>query len=71
MKFNEIQKMATGLGINAYRQKKIDLIRKIQEKEGNIACYGTERVDYCNEEICLWRNDCIALYQKKLTEHLP
>jgi hypothetical protein len=52
--------MARDLGINTYRKKKIELIRAIQEAENNIACYGTERVETCNEETCLWRSDCIA-----------
>ena len=65
MKYNEIRAMACDLGINTYRKKKIELIRAIQQAENNIACYGTERVETCNEETCLWRSDCIALGGEK------
>jgi hypothetical protein len=61
MKYNEIRTLARDLGINTYRKKKTDIIRAIQKAENNIACYGTERVAFCNEEKCLWRSDCLAL----------
>jgi hypothetical protein len=61
MKFNEIRNMAKGMGTNTYGMKKTDVVRAIQRKENNIDCYATQRVDICNEEACLWRNDCISL----------
>lgn len=61
MNFNEIRTMAKDLGINTYRKKKTELIHTIQEVEDNIVCYGTERMEYCNEDACLWRNECISL----------
>ena len=61
MKFQEIRNMAKGMGINKYNNmKKVDLIRAIQKAENNINCYGTQRVDSCQEETCLWRRDCLA-----------
>ena len=65
MKYNEIRAIACDLGINTYRKKKTELIRAIQKAENNIACYGTERVESCNEETCLWRSDCLALHGEK------
>ena len=50
MKYNEVRAMARDLGIHTYRKKKIELIRAIQKAESNLACYGTERVEFCNEE---------------------
>ena len=70
MNFNEIRKMARGMGINTYRMKKTDLVQEIQQAEGNIECYGTERVDYCNEDECLWRNDCLSLNSNKKVDIL-
>ena len=61
MKFNEIRKMAKEMQINTYRMKKTDIIRTIQKTENNIECYGTERINNCNEEMCLWRDDCLSL----------
>jgi hypothetical protein len=65
MNFNEIRSKAKKLGINSHRMKKTELIQAIQRAENNIACYGTDRVDYCGEDSCLWRPDCLALDQGK------
>ena len=64
MNFNEIRKMAKQMGINTYRMKKPEIIRSIQRVEGNIDCYGTERVEHCREDACLWRQDCLALSKR-------
>lgn len=60
MNSNEAKSMAKGMGINTRGMKKLDVIRAIQRAENNIECYGTQRVDMCNEDACLWRNDCIS-----------
>ncbi len=59
MTVKEIQTMAKNMGLKVGRLKKAELIRKIQTAEGNIPCFGTERVHYCHEEMCLWRKDCL------------
>ena len=64
MRFQDIQKMAKGMDIKPYRMKKTDMIRAIQREENNIECYGTDRVDICEEEACLWRGDCLTLNNK-------
>lgn len=58
MTISEIREIAKNLGIKPGKLKKGDLIRKIQEVEGNIPCYETARRDSCGEEHCLWRPDC-------------
>jgi hypothetical protein len=65
MNFNELRKMAKQMGINTYRVKKPDIIRSIQRAENNIQCFGTQRVEYCCEHVCLWRNDCARLDQNR------
>ena len=65
MKFRDIQRMAKGMGINASRMGKEALIRAIQKQENNIPCYGTDRVAYCEERSCLWREDCLSLNSEK------
>ena len=67
MNFNEIRRMAMDMDINTHRMKKADLIQAIQRAEKNIECFGTERVDYCHEEICLWRTDCLSSNNGKKT----
>ena len=59
-----IRRMAKSMGINTYQMKKKDVIRAIQKKEGNIDCYGTSRVESCQELNCSWRDDCLSLDQK-------
>jgi len=61
MNFNEIRTMAKSMGINTNKMKKTEVIRSIQQAENNIECYGTPRVDHCNETACLWRGDCLSL----------
>ncbi len=60
MLFQEIRQMAKAMDINTYQMKKVDMIRAIQDKEKNIPCFGTERVDFCAEGDCCWRPDCIT-----------
>jgi hypothetical protein len=64
MRVEEIRGIAKEMGIGTYRIKKTDLVRTIQREEDNIECYGTERVDICQEEACLWRSDCLSLDNK-------
>ena len=60
MKINDARKIAKGMDINTYRMKKEGIIRAIQQAENNMACFGTERVTYCNEDKCLWRDDYLS-----------
>ena len=64
MKVQEIKEMAKNMGIPTLKMNKADMIRAIQRGENNIDCYGTERVDSCQEQSCSWRNDCLALNNK-------
>lgn len=65
MNMADIRKRAKGLGIKVFGMKKVDLIRSIQTAEDNIPCFGTERVEYCGEEGCLWRDDCLKIAEPK------
>jgi hypothetical protein len=53
--------MAMDMKINTRHMKKKELIHAIQHAEKNIECFGTPRVDFCEESSCLWRTDCISL----------
>lgn len=61
MNYNEIRKMAKNMDIYTHRMKKPELILAIQRAENNIECFGTPRVDYCNEGSCLWKDECITV----------
>ncbi len=59
MKMQDIKAIAADMGIKAGRIKKADLIRAIQVEEGNYDCFGSERIQSCAEQGCLWREDCV------------
>lgn len=46
-------------GIRVSNMKKVDIIRAIQQEEGNNACYNTNSADTCGQVDCLWRDDCV------------
>ena len=57
MKVTEIRIMARNLGVKNYSKlNKADLIRAVQEAEGNSPCY-LEIYD-CRVYDCLWREEC-------------
>ena len=64
IKMPEVKTIAAKYDIKAGRMKKVDLIRAIQEAEGNVTCYGTARIQECPELNCLWREDCSSEFAK-------
>lgn len=58
MKMNDIQSIARTRGVATGRMTKVDLVRTIQQTEGNTTCFQTAQVDSCGQEGCLWREDC-------------
>ncbi len=57
MTLNQIRDKARSLGVKNYsRLRKAELIRAIQEKEGNSPCY--EAIPGCQQNDCLWQPDC-------------
>lgn len=58
MNMKEIREMARQLGVRSIRMRKADLIRAIQRAEGNFDCYGTATEEECDQEECLWREEC-------------
>lgn len=60
MRISELEKKAKGLGIkDTWKYSKKDLIRTIQNKEGNFSCFGTALAGYCDQNGCSWRVDCL------------
>jgi hypothetical protein len=58
MKVQEIKDIAARKGIKAGSMKKAELVRAIQQAEGNEACFETGKADICGQDQCLWREDC-------------
>lgn len=58
MKFDEIKGIAKQRNIKAGKMKKVELVRAIQQGEGNKECFETGKADACGQYACLWREDC-------------
>ena len=58
MKVDEIREIARKRGLKPGKMKKAELVRAMQDAEGNITCYDTGNAAACGQEQCLWRDDC-------------
>jgi len=58
LNMKEIREMARQSGVRSTRMRKAELVRAIQRAEGNFDCYGTAIEEECDQEECLWREDC-------------
>ena len=58
MKLDEIKEIAKQNNIKAGKMKKADLVRAIQQAEGNEVCFETGQANTCGQAACLWREDC-------------
>jgi len=57
MNMNKIKDIARNMNLDPGSMNKKDLIRLVQEKEGNTPCFKTD-VQSCDQFDCCWRNDC-------------
>ena len=58
MKADEIKEIAKKRGVKTGKMKKSEIIRAIQESEGNPTCFDTGQASECSQMNCLWREDC-------------
>lgn len=58
MKIEQIREIAKQRGVKTGKMKKGEIIRAIQEAEGNPTCFDTGKAAECGEMSCLWREDC-------------
>jgi hypothetical protein len=60
MKMKDILEKAKTVGVEKPDgMDKLGLIRAIQVKEGNFPCYATATEGNCDQEACLWSDDCM------------
>ena len=59
MKIDAIKKIARHQQLKPGKAKKDELIRAIQQAEGNTACFGSNSAKECGQVNCLWREDCL------------
>lgn len=64
MKVEEIREIAREFGVKPGKLNKVDLVRRIQNEEGNFACFGTASEGHCDQQSCLWRDDCFIAARK-------
>ena len=60
MKMPEIRDKAQQLGIKPGKKNKMELIRAIQQQEGNTPCFGST-MGHCDQAACCWRADCLRV----------
>jgi hypothetical protein len=58
MNMQEVKAVAKERGVKVGSMKKNDLIRAVQEAEGNEKCYASGIANVCGQENCLWKDDC-------------
>jgi hypothetical protein len=59
MKIYEIKDIAKRHHITVGKAKKSELIRAIQQAEGNRQCFNTNCSKECGQYTCLWKEDCV------------
>ncbi len=65
MKMQEIKGIAKEYGIKHSKLKKVDLVQTIQLAEGNFNCFATAIDGVCDQNGCVWREDCFSLAKQK------
>ncbi|MDZ7662618.1 hypothetical protein [Thiohalophilus sp.] len=66
MQIQDIRQIAKQHGLKTSRQSKVELVRQIQSAEGNFNCFATAVNGICDQQSCLWREDCFAAAKKRL-----
>lgn len=59
MTVTEIRALAKCLGITVAGLAKAEAIRAIQSAEGNFDCFGRAESGFCDQQGCLFRQDCL------------
>jgi hypothetical protein len=59
MKIDEIKNIAKQRNIKVGKATKCELVRAIQQAEGNQQCFASNSSKVCGQLSCLWREDCV------------
>lgn len=60
MKIQKVREIAREHGVIPGKAEKVELIKMIQREEGNFDCFATAWDGVCDQQGCLWREDCFA-----------
>jgi len=64
MDMKKVREIAKNKGVKIpVGVKKSEAIRMIQRAEGNFDCFGKAYDGYCDQNGCLWREDCLTISQ--------
>ena len=66
MNMQEIRAIARERGVKPGRATKKELVRMVQRGEGSFDCFATADLGICDQERCLWREDCFREAAKGL-----
>ena len=55
---DEIRILARDIDLKPGKLNKTTLVRNIQRKEGSFDCFATASNRECDQQNCLWREDC-------------
>ena len=69
MNMQELRSMARELNIKPLPASKLQLVRAIQNGEGNFPCFATAINGECDQPGCLWREDCFKLSKTEKPSH--
>lgn len=58
MKLENIRTIAKSHSIKPHHLSKTELIKGIQNEEGNFDCFASAYSGECDQLNCLWREDC-------------
>jgi hypothetical protein len=58
MRIEEIKEIAKQHNIKTGKVKKSDLVKSIQQAEGNEQCFDSGKATLCGQPACAWREDC-------------
>jgi len=59
MKVDAVKGIAKQHKIKMGKANKSEIIRAIQQAEGNQPCYNTNSAATCGQFACMWREDCV------------
>jgi len=58
MLVKEIKEIAMQRRVDVRKMKKAEMVRAMQEHEGNTPCFQTGAKETCGQLECMWREDC-------------
>lgn len=58
MKLDEIKEIARQHNLKIGKANKTELVRAIQQAEGNQPCFNNNSVTLCGQHDCIWRAVC-------------